>query len=266
MKNNKICISIYFNELKQSEWIDFFWLFVKEYFNKLNKTINYWGYRTSKDGKVKNGRKKINGEKKLNKIIEENKEQIGTLSVYSLYDDTDLIRGHDLCVSIRHLYPTFGYRLFYFETIEWNVIHFEFISNLLLHLKELLVMKYGIVTIMNSNKIPSLYFGNFATENISKNERSNLRKWRKLSKSYDKYIRDIYFGNILSISHFNYDKEKMADFYSFLQEYKVSASQIDGDLLFFSDERFLAENSELTMDVKIELNKIGAVLMENVNK
>lgn len=60
---------------------------------------------------------------------------------------------------------------------------------------------YGLVHPMERQKWPSLYFGNLETPGLSSAEKVDLQTWWRKGNQFGEKVRDVYWGNILSLGH-----------------------------------------------------------------
>ena len=68
-------------------------------------------------------------------------------------------------------------------------------------------VRYGLVNAMPSEKLPALYFSNISTNTLSTSDRNDLSIWRRCGHLYQKKIRGVYWGNLISDLHLGENRQ-----------------------------------------------------------
>ena len=68
-------------------------------------------------------------------------------------------------------------------------------------------VRYGLVNAMPSDKLPALYFSNISTNTLSTSDRNDLSIWRRCGHLYQKKIRGVYWGNLITDLHLGENRQ-----------------------------------------------------------
>jgi hypothetical protein len=105
----------------------------------------------------------------------------------------------------------------------------------LLDIKSIVNTGYGIVTAMQEGKYPHDYFRNSASSlYLTPDESKEIEMWRRKGHRFQTMVRNIYWGNVLSRSHWRNNKAKEKYLLTGLQhECGDNVIWIDNNTLFF---------------------------------
>jgi len=112
---------------------------------------------------------------------------------------------------------------------------FDFCQTILQDVSSMANVRYGLVTVMQGRKYPGMYFLDSACSTyLSEDEDKEVEIWRKESCRFETIVRKIYWGNVISRSHWGNDKAKEKYLLTKLQhECKGNVFWIDDDTIFF---------------------------------
>jgi hypothetical protein len=92
----------------------------------------------------------------------------------------------------------------------------------------------GTVTVMQRGKMPSFYFRNSMSSDLTTEEKQEVKIWEREGHRFETIVRDIYWGNVITRKHWGNDKTKEGYLLKAIkQECKENVFWIDENTLFF---------------------------------
>jgi len=228
-----ICYTMYFSARRTKFWVQPYWDFSIKYASKLSREVTHFApdRYDNKSWRCKVYRYiKRNHKYLLGKGVD---QALRTLAFYSLGDDGDFVMSPWFTsLSNSQSDRLYGTVFMHCQENIFVKVHkdIDFFLHFIEDLNSLVKIEYGLIHLMEGKKYPGLYFGDLpASGYLSKEENHNAKTWEKEGHRFRTIVRDIYWGNVLSKSHWGNDKHK--------QDYLVARLKNEcGDNVFWIDK------------------------------
>jgi len=111
----------------------------------------------------------------------------------------------------------------------------HFLEKTIRELNSVVKTDYGLVTVMRGNQYPGVYFGDVpASIHLTEEQERNAELWHKEGARFGTLVREVYWGNVLSGSHWRNDRAKEAFLVAELQrECAGNVFRVDEETIFF---------------------------------
>ena len=238
------CVVLYFDPKVLSDWVYLFRDFTLKYSNCLGRLLTHFDFWFEDD------------ETKLYKYIKRNEKKFSYyaqdktlkgLTFYSVGEDKDFFEAPfsstvDTQESIPYYGPdrvehdAYGTAIIKFKLDLYKTVFANFSLNELIDDMETIVRyQYGFVDLIQGRKYPALYYsGSASSQYLTPKEKKDVETWRKYGWKYPTLIRDIYWANVISKSHWGHDKQKENYLSTELKhECEDNVQWIDKDTLYF---------------------------------
>lgn len=255
MKKNNYCLCyvFYFEFRDKNKWVEMFRQYSLAVANELGLEITHFdpkkddnNWKSKAYRYIKRNQNKLTGDYA--------EEKLKSLSFYSVADNNDFMKSPLILYVSKEEFEK-KYNIMNIEIkidVLINRIKSKEFSRLIVDKSfEIFNTSYGLVHLMEYAKFPGLYFSDMpASTELSDEEKENAKAWGRKGKYYKQLLRDIYWGNIISRSHWNNDKSKEKYIIKSLEyECKGLLYWVNDDVLFFNAPFDITdyENYELNM-------------------
>jgi hypothetical protein len=276
MRNYKTAITLvfYYTDFIPHSWLPNLWQIIEKLTQQLNYQITHFGFRRYDGSGSSRPYKNILRNKK--KLFDENSgEDIKQIHIYSCEESIDWFDA-PFIVSVVNQYDDRGYNTL---VIQSDLLRVELVENIANTIKgiigdllSLINSQYGFIDIIPSSKCPAFFYYNGPpSADYAEEEKNAINVWREEGKRFQTIMRDIYWGNILTRSHWGNNKAKEEYLLKAIEhECKENVFWIDENTLFFcapfeicpQDDPKMMEFKERLYRVfdKLEIEVIGVHL------
>jgi len=245
----RFCLVIYFLSVRSQSWMELFSEVALKYATELERFLTHFEF-WPKDNKTRTSVLQYikRNQKRLTKAFNS-----GIYRGISFYSKDEGLFWSPLYLSLVTKEPL----LLRIAGMEDSIVYYDYgtllmdckldylkdrntelsiVSKHFLHdIKPVVNLGYGFVTVMQERKYPRFYFINSASSpDLAPKEEQESRIWEREGRRFQTIMRDIYWGNVLTRSHWGNDKAKEEYLLKAIEhECKGNVSWIDENTLFF---------------------------------